>query len=94
MQTVNDPKIIVALDFASEASAFALVDRLDPAKCRLKVGKELFTRFGPQLVRSLQGLQREIKSNVTVNIIHMLIVLLFVHIIGIIKQNLFCFLKY
>ena len=55
MQTVNDPKIIVALDFASEASAFALVDRLDPAKCRLKVGKELFTRSGPDLVKALQS---------------------------------------
>ncbi|WP_434968003.1 orotidine-5'-phosphate decarboxylase [Marinobacter sediminum] len=56
MQTVNDPKIIVALDFPSENPALKLVDKLDPAKCRLKVGKELFTRSGPQLVQGLQSL--------------------------------------
>lgn len=54
MSTVNDPKIIVALDFPAEESALALVDRLDPAMCRLKVGKELFTRSGPSLVRGIQ----------------------------------------
>jgi orotidine-5'-phosphate decarboxylase len=46
-------KIIVALDFPDAASALALVDRLDPALCRLKVGKELFTVAGPDLVRAL-----------------------------------------
>lgn len=46
-------KIIVALDFPDAASALALVDRLDPALCRLKVGKELFTVAGPELVRAL-----------------------------------------
>lgn len=55
MQTANDPKIIVALDFPSENPALDLVDKLDPVKCRLKVGKELFTRSGPQLVERLQG---------------------------------------
>ncbi len=55
MQTLNDPKIIVALDFPSQDPALALADQLDPAKCRLKVGKELFTRSGPELVKSLQG---------------------------------------
>lgn len=48
-------KIIVALDFADAASALALVARLDPALCRLKVGKELFTVAGPELVRVLVG---------------------------------------
>ncbi len=46
-------KIIVALDFPDAAPALALVDRLDPALCRLKVGKELFTASGPELVRAL-----------------------------------------
>ena len=48
-------KIIVALDFADATSALALVDRLDPALCRLKVGKELFTAAGPELVRALMA---------------------------------------
>jgi orotidine-5'-phosphate decarboxylase len=46
-------KIIVALDYADAAPALALVARLDPALCRLKVGKELFTVAGPELVRAL-----------------------------------------
>jgi orotidine-5'-phosphate decarboxylase len=50
---VRQNKIIVALDFPDAASALALVDRLDPALCRLKVGKELFTVAGPDLVRAL-----------------------------------------
>jgi orotidine-5'-phosphate decarboxylase len=50
---VNSTKIIVALDYADAASALALVERLDPALCRLKVGKELFTAAGPELVRAL-----------------------------------------
>ena len=50
---MNSTKIIVALDFADAASALALVERLDPALCRLKVGKELFTVAGPELVRAL-----------------------------------------
>lgn len=49
----NDPKIIVALDYSDAASALKLVEQLDPALCRLKVGKELFTAAGPQLVTQL-----------------------------------------
>lgn len=52
--TQPDPKIIVALDFASADEALALARRLDPRQCRLKVGKELFTRAGPALVEQLQ----------------------------------------
>jgi orotidine-5'-phosphate decarboxylase len=50
---VNSTRIIVALDYADAASALALAGRLDPALCRLKVGKELFTVAGPDLVRTL-----------------------------------------
>lgn len=52
--------IIVALDFASDAPAFTLAEQLDPARCRLKVGKELFTRFGPACVERLQRLGFEV----------------------------------
>lgn len=52
---MTDPKVIVALDYADAASALALVRKLDPAHCRLKVGKELFTAAGPQLVENLVG---------------------------------------
>ena len=60
MQDTLGPRIIVALDFPSEALALALVDTLDPALCRLKVGKELFTRCGPQLVEALHELGFEV----------------------------------
>lgn len=51
--TDSDPRIIVALDYPSAPEALALVERLDPARCRLKVGKELFTRAGPAFVEDL-----------------------------------------
>lgn len=54
MRTSPNPKIIVALDFPSATTALDLAETLDPEKCRLKVGKELFTRAGPQLVEALQ----------------------------------------
>jgi orotidine-5'-phosphate decarboxylase len=49
----NNPKIIVALDYADAAPALELAARLDPALCRLKVGKELFTAAGPALLAQL-----------------------------------------
>ncbi len=46
--------IIVALDNDSMEAALTLADKLDPKLCRLKVGKELFTRSGPTIVQALQ----------------------------------------
>ena len=43
-------RIIVALDYPAPAQALAMADRLDRDLCRVKVGKELFTRAGPPLV--------------------------------------------
>jgi len=57
---MSDPKIIVALDYPESAQALALAERLEPALCRLKVGKELFTVAGPQLVEQLQKRSFEI----------------------------------
>lgn len=53
MQGSHESPIIVALDFSSDQPALALADQLNPKKCRLKVGKELFTSSGPALVREL-----------------------------------------
>jgi orotidine-5'-phosphate decarboxylase len=50
---MSNSKVIVALDFAAQKNALALVDRLDPRMCKLKVGKELFTVAGPALVEEL-----------------------------------------
>ena len=50
---MNDPKIIIALDYPAAAPALALTDRLQPELCRLKVGKELFVATGPVLLEQL-----------------------------------------
>jgi orotidine-5'-phosphate decarboxylase len=50
---MTEKPVIVALDFATSAAALALAARLDPALCRVKVGKELFTTAGPQVVEAL-----------------------------------------
>lgn len=54
MAPKRTPPLIVALDLPGEVEALNLVDLLDPGRCRLKVGKELFTRCGPAVVQSLQ----------------------------------------
>jgi orotidine-5'-phosphate decarboxylase len=46
-------KVIVALDYSDPMRALALADRLDPARCAVKVGKELFVTAGPEPVRWL-----------------------------------------
>ena len=49
-------RVIVALDFSTAEQALALARQLDPGNCRLKVGKELFTRSGPALIEALMAL--------------------------------------
>ncbi|CAM3556183.1 Orotidine 5'-phosphate decarboxylase [Vibrio aerogenes CECT 7868] len=50
---MNDPKVIVALDYDNQSEALRFVDMIEPTSCRLKVGKEMFTLFGPDFVRQL-----------------------------------------
>jgi len=52
---MNDPRVIVALDYPDAKSALALASLLDPMLCRLKVGKELYTAAGPSLIEKLRG---------------------------------------
>ncbi|MBD2797060.1 orotidine-5'-phosphate decarboxylase [Xenorhabdus sp. 18] len=49
---INSP-VIVALDYDNQDAALAFVDKIDPQSCRLKVGKEMFTLYGPQFVQAL-----------------------------------------
>jgi orotidine-5'-phosphate decarboxylase len=46
-------RIIVALDYPDAGAALGMVERLDPARCRVKVGNELFTAAGPAFVQDL-----------------------------------------
>lgn len=49
----NSP-VIVALDYNDKNAALQFVERITPTDCRLKVGKEMFTKYGPQFVEELQ----------------------------------------
>lgn len=48
-----DPKVVVALDFDKKQDALSFVDKIQPSDARLKVGKEMFTYFGPDFVKQL-----------------------------------------
>lgn len=52
----SNPKIIVALDLETKEQAETIVSKLNPALCRLKVGKSLFTSLGPEWVKVIQNL--------------------------------------
>ncbi|MEI8608090.1 orotidine-5'-phosphate decarboxylase [Enterovibrio sp. Hal110] len=52
---MQDPKVIVALDYPNIDQALAFVDRIEPGSCHLKVGKEMFTLYGPDYVRQLHA---------------------------------------
>jgi len=53
--SVDKKRVVVALDYPDKEQALAMAQQLDPAKCRVKVGKELFTRCGPTIVESLHA---------------------------------------
>lgn len=53
MQSNVSSPVVVALDYDNAEAALGMADQLDPALCRVKVGKELFTIAGPEVVREL-----------------------------------------
>lgn len=52
--------LIVALDYPDMDSALLMAKSLDPDYCRVKVGKELYTRCGPAILESLHKLGFEV----------------------------------
>ncbi|MGW6690157.1 orotidine-5'-phosphate decarboxylase [Streptomyces sp. NPDC054961] len=60
MNDAADDRIIIALDFDRRADAEALVDRLGDACGFYKVGLELLTAAGPDLVRALVSRGHEV----------------------------------
>ena len=54
--SIQKSPIIVALDYPTSEAALKMASNLDPDQCRVKVGKELFTRSGPQILESLHTL--------------------------------------
>jgi len=51
----QEKPLVVALDFPDTSATLAMLARLDPALCRVKIGKELFTHCGPDLVRTVMA---------------------------------------
>ena len=51
----QDNRLVVVLDYPDLDSALAMADNLDPGLCRVKVGKELFTRAGPEVLHALKS---------------------------------------
>ena len=51
MTQLTDPKVVIALDYDNKQQALAFIEQLDPSTCRLKIGKEMFTHFGPEFVK-------------------------------------------
>jgi len=54
------PKVIVALDFPDLNSTLELAEKLDPSLCHVKVGKELFTQVGPEVINKLHVLGHKV----------------------------------
>jgi orotidine-5'-phosphate decarboxylase len=52
--------IVVALDYPTPQQAIEMAKQLDPAKCRVKVGKELFTASGPAVLEELHKLDFDV----------------------------------
>tara|TARA_R110002110_G_scaffold415836_1_gene657261 strand:- start:23990 stop:24721 length:732 start_codon:yes stop_codon:yes gene_type:complete len=53
--TLKDPKVIVALDFVNQQDAEAVIGKLKPENCRLKVGITLFTQLGSEWIQKIQN---------------------------------------
>ena len=49
----DDKKIIVALDYDNIDSALKFIESIDPSLCRIKIGKELFTKYGPNIINCI-----------------------------------------
>ena len=52
---IDAKKIIVALDYNNIEDALKFIDNIDPSLCRIKIGKELFTKYGPKIILELHN---------------------------------------
>ncbi len=56
MQKMLDSKIIIALDYSDKSQVKELCAKLDNKKCKLKIGKQIFTKYGPSIIEEVQSL--------------------------------------
>lgn len=52
-KTPHKPTLAVAFDFEDKAAAEALLARLNPNDCAIKIGKSMFTQYGPAWVKEV-----------------------------------------
>jgi orotidine-5'-phosphate decarboxylase len=57
---INESPLIVALDYPDLDQALRMADLLDSKVCRVKVGKELFTKEGPKIIEALHRMGFEV----------------------------------
>lgn len=53
MQKIASP-LIIAFDFSERLAADRLLEQLNPQDCLIKIGSEMFTRYGPSFVEAVQ----------------------------------------
>ena len=52
---IDTKKIIIALDYNNKEEVYKFIDNIDPNLCRLKIGKELFTKYGPSTLKEIHN---------------------------------------
>ncbi|MED5274524.1 MAG: orotidine-5'-phosphate decarboxylase [Pseudomonadota bacterium] len=52
--------IIIALDYNDENKIYDFCDQIDPSICKIKIGKQVFTKYGPKIIDNLQSKKFEI----------------------------------
>jgi orotidine-5'-phosphate decarboxylase len=60
LPNADQSPIVVALDYPTPKQAIEMAKQLDPSKCRVKVGKELFTASGPAVVEQLHKMDFDV----------------------------------
>ena len=57
---MNKSRVIISLDFPEANKALDFCKKIDPKSCKIKIGKELFTSAGPEIIEKLRSLDFEI----------------------------------
>lgn len=60
MTQLVDPKVVIALDYQDKQQALDFISQLEPGSCRLKIGKEMFTHFGPEFVKQIVSMNFDV----------------------------------
>ncbi|HEY5715436.1 MAG TPA: orotidine-5'-phosphate decarboxylase [Psychromonas sp.] len=60
MTQLVDPKVVIALDYEDKQQALDFISQLEPGSCRLKIGKEMFTHFGPEFVKQIVSMNFDV----------------------------------